>query len=53
MGGVIWRVGELDNELKRGLWHVVDPHPEQIMPKDTEGMWEEMVRAAEISDKAI
>ncbi|MEI6302382.1 MAG: YqgE/AlgH family protein [Betaproteobacteria bacterium] len=53
MGGVIWRVGELDNELKRGLWHVVDPRPEQIMPKNTEGMWEDMVRAAEISDKAI
>lgn len=53
MGGVIWRPGELADELKRGLWHVLDARPEQIMPKSTEGMWEDMVRAAEISDKAI
>jgi len=53
MGGVIWRPGELDNELKRGLWHVVIPSAELIMPKTTEGMWEEMVRNAEISAKAI
>jgi putative transcriptional regulator len=53
MGGVIWRPGELDNELKRGLWHVVIPSAELIMPKTTEGMWEEMVHNAEISAKAI
>lgn len=53
MGGVVWRPGELAEELKRGLWYVLDARPEQIMPKNTEGMWEDMVRAAKISDKAI
>lgn len=53
MGGVVWRPGELDNELKRGLWHVLLPSAELIMPKSTDGMWEEMVHNAEISAKAI
>ena len=53
MGGVIWRPGELADELKRGLWHVVNPSAEKLMPKTTDGMWEEMVHNAEISAKAI
>ena len=53
MGGVIWRPGELAEELKRGLWHVVSPSAGKLMPKTTEGMWEEMVREAELSDRAI
>jgi putative transcriptional regulator len=52
-GVVAWRPGELQEELKRGLWHVQAPDPALIMRKSTEGLWEELVGRAERRDQAI
>jgi len=46
VGNVIWRPGELRAELDRGLWHAMNPHAETIFRKQTDGLWEELLRAA-------
>jgi putative transcriptional regulator len=46
-GVVAWQPGELDDELKRGLWHVLEPEAELVMRKSTEGLWEELVQRSE------
>lgn len=52
-GAVVWRPGELDAELKRGAWYVLDLEPELVLRKKTAGLWQELVQRAEIRDKAI
>lgn len=52
-GAVVWRPGELDEELKRGAWYVLDLEPELVLRKTTAGLWQELVQRAEIRDKAI
>jgi putative transcriptional regulator len=52
-GLVAWRAGELRREIKRGAWHVVDADPALIMRKETDGLWEELVRRAEMRANAI
>ena len=52
-GAVVWRPGELDDELKRGAWYVLDLEPELVLRKKTAGLWKELVQRAEIRDKAI
>jgi putative transcriptional regulator len=46
-GVVAWQAGELREELKRGLWHVLEPETELVMRKPTEGLWEELVQRSE------
>jgi len=53
MGAVVWRPGELDEELKRGAWYVLEPDPDLVLPKKTEGLWEELVERARIRADAI
>jgi putative transcriptional regulator len=50
---VVWRPGELDEELKRGAWYVLDLEPGLVLRKKTAGLWQELVQRAEIRDKAI
>jgi putative transcriptional regulator len=52
-GLVTWRPGELADELKRGAWFVMDADPSIVLRKPTEGMWEELVRRAELRANAI
>jgi putative transcriptional regulator len=52
-GAVVWRPGELDEELKRGAWYVLDVEPELVLRKTTAGLWQELVKRAEIRKKAI
>ena len=42
-GVVMWAQGELQEEVKRGLWFTQDPAADVILRKQTDGMWEEMV----------
>ena len=42
-GLVAWRPGELQEELKRGLWYVQESDSDLVMRKSTEGLWEELV----------
>ena len=46
VGNVIWRPGELYEELDDGYWHVMNAHPDLMFRKDTQGLWEELWRLA-------
>lgn len=41
---VAWRPGELQEELRRGIWFVLESDSELVMRKSTEGLWEELVK---------
>jgi putative transcriptional regulator len=53
VGLVVWRPGQLDEELKRGLWHVKEPEAKLVLRKKTDGLWDELVRESEVSAKMI
>jgi len=44
VGYVVWRPGELRREIDRGLWAVQNPSVDVVFRKDTDGLWEELVR---------
>ncbi len=46
VGMVTWDPGELDAELERGFWYVLQPEVAVVLRKSTQGMWEELVRRA-------
>ena len=51
-GLVAWRTGELQDEIKRGAWFVLDADPSLVLRKP-EGLWEELVKTAEIRANGI
>jgi putative transcriptional regulator len=51
-GLVGWRAGELRDEIKRGAWFVLDADPKVVLRKP-EGLWEELVRRAELLANSI
>ena len=46
VGYIVWRPGELRLEIDRKLWHVVNADTHIIFRKETNGLWEEMMRLA-------
>ena len=52
-GLVAWQPGELREEIKRGAWYVLDADPSVVLRKSTEGMWEELIRRAEMAANGI
>ena len=44
VGNVVWRPGELEQEVRRGVWHVLNANPELVFSKDPEHLWEELSR---------
>lgn len=52
-GLVAWRPGELREEIQRGAWFTLAPDPALILRQPTEGMWEELVRRAELLANGI
>ena len=46
-GMVLWRAGELDDEVRRGLWFVQNPKADIVLRKSTDGMWEELLGRSE------
>jgi putative transcriptional regulator len=46
-GMVMWQPHELQEEVKRGLWFVLDAQPEVMLRKSTDNLWEELVSRAE------
>jgi putative transcriptional regulator len=52
-GLVAWQPGELRDEIKRGAWYVLDADLALVLRKPTQGMWEELVRRAELSANGI
>ncbi len=51
-GLVGWRAGELREEIKRGAWFVLDADPKVVLRKP-DGLWEELVRRAELRANSI
>jgi putative transcriptional regulator len=52
-GMVLWRPGELEQEIKRGLWFVQDPKADIVLRKSTDGLWEELLGRSERKANAI
>ena len=53
LGLVVWRPGQLDDELDRGLWYVDEPEAKLVMRRKTDDMWEELVRRLEARANTI
>ena len=43
LGMVVWRPGQLDDELDRGLWYVDAPEAKLVLRRKTDGLWEELL----------
>jgi putative transcriptional regulator len=43
-GLVLWRPGELDTEIRRGFWYVMDSDSSLVLRRSTQGLWEELVK---------
>lgn len=52
-GMVLWRPGELYDEVKRGLWYLQDARADVVLRKPTESMYEELVGRSERKANAI
>ena len=46
VGYVAWRPGELQQEVDRGLWYVLDADPDLVFRKDPGSLWEDLLRRA-------
>jgi putative AlgH/UPF0301 family transcriptional regulator len=44
---VLWRPGELAEELKRGLWLKVEVPLDTVFRRDAEGLWDELLAIAQ------
>jgi putative AlgH/UPF0301 family transcriptional regulator len=49
---VAWQPGELENEVEKGAWYVLEPDASLVMRKP-EGLWEDLVRRSQSRDNAI
>jgi putative transcriptional regulator len=45
-GMVLWKPGELADEMRRGLWYTLDPRSDIVLRK-ADGLWEELVGRSE------
>lgn len=52
-GMVIWQPGELAQEIRRGLWYVLQAQPELVLRKSTDRLWEELVERCERRENTI
>jgi putative transcriptional regulator len=53
LGLVVWRPGQLEDELDRGLWYVEEPEAKLVMRRKTDDLWEELVRRLEARANTI
>jgi putative transcriptional regulator len=51
-GLVAWQPGELDSEVAKGAWYVVEPDAALAMRKP-DGLWDEVVQRLQNKDKTI
>jgi putative transcriptional regulator len=52
-GLVAWKPGELEQEIKRGYWYVLEPEVSLVLPRNPEGLWEELARRSRLLAEAI
>jgi putative AlgH/UPF0301 family transcriptional regulator len=50
---VIWQPGELAQEIRRGLWYVLEAQPDLVLRKSTDHLWEDLVGRAERKENTI
>ena len=53
LGMVVWRPGQLDDELDRGLWYVDEPEVKLVLRRKTDGLWEELLLRLEARANTI
>jgi putative transcriptional regulator len=53
LGMVVWRPGQLDDELDRGLWYVDQPEAKLVLRRKTDGLWEELLLRLEARANTI
>ena len=53
LGTVVWRPGQLDEELDRGLWYVDEPEAKLVLRRKTDGLWEELLLRLEARANTI
>src|SRR5207245_1904474 len=53
LGMVVWRPGQLDDELDRGLWYVDQPDAKLVLRRKTDGLWEELLLRLEARANTI
>jgi putative transcriptional regulator len=53
LGMVVWRPGQLDDELDRGLWYVDEPQAKLVLRRKTDGLWEELLLRLEARANTI
>jgi len=53
LGMVVWRPGQLDDELDRGLWYVDEPEAKLVLRRKTDGLWEELLLRLEARANTI
>ncbi len=53
LGLVVWRPGQLDDELDRGLWFVDQPDAKLVLRRKTDGLWEELLLRLEARANTI
>lgn len=51
-GMVAWAPGELQQEVKRGLWHVLEPDAALVLRR-SDGLWEELLQRVERAARGI
>lgn len=44
VGFVGWKPGELASEIEKGFWYLGTPDPALVFQKETDGMWEDLVK---------
>jgi putative transcriptional regulator len=53
VGFVVWRPGELEEEIRAGYWNVLDADSAIVFRKDTEGLWRELRRGGQALTAAL
>jgi putative transcriptional regulator len=53
LGLVVWRPGQLDDELDRGLWYVDQPEAKLVLRRKPDGLWEELLLRLEARANTI
>ena len=52
-GLVMWRRGELQAEIERGVWYVLPPDADLAVHRPSQGLWEELVRVSQLRANSI
>jgi len=52
-GLVAWKPGELQQELERKVWYVLEPDARLVLRRPAEGLWEDLVHRSQAAANAI